>query len=359
MNADERRWGKRNSLWSYLRVSAFICGFIIFLTGCGVQHRPPTSEPTKLAHIPVILDTDIGNDNDDNFALVCLLRNPRFDVKLIATTDGQQDFRGRIIANLLTAAGRTDIPIGLGAGSKTGAGKEQTWIADFPLSNYKGAVRTDGVAALIETVHRSPTPITIIGIGPLQTLAAALDKDPSIAANVNFVGMQGSVFKGYGGSPRPDPEFNVKCDVKAAQKVFAAPWHSAAITPLDSCGLKEISLDGDRYKKLQTSPDPLAQALLASYAAWSGANSAQLHATTTQYDTVAIYLADAKNRPLLQTQVLKIAVTDDGMTVVSPTGREMTVATSWNDVEGYRDHLLNVLLGPVPFDSSASYNPRP
>src|SRR6185437_2342331 len=142
--------------------------------------------------------------------------------------------------------------------------------------------------------------VTIIAIGPLQTLAAALDADRSITTNANLVGMQGSVFKGYGGSDKPGPEFNVKCDVRAAQTVLAAPWLSIAITPLDTCGLKEISLDGERYKTLQASADPLVQSLLASYAVWSGKDLAQLHATTTLYDTVAIYLADSEHRPLLQ-----------------------------------------------------------
>jgi hypothetical protein len=44
-------------------------------------------------------------------------------------------------------------------------------------------------------------------------------------------------------------------------------------------------------------------------------------------------------------QKLNLAVTDKGMTIVSPTGAPMSVATSWKDVEGYRDRLERSLLG--------------
>src|SRR4051794_2518303 len=172
MNADRRKCGKKQILFLYLRRSAFICGFIFLLCGCAA-----TQSSKSIHRIPVILDTDAGNDNDDNVALVCLLRNPKFDVKLITTTDGQQGFRAGIIAKLLTTAGRSDIPIGLGAGGKGGAGKEAAWTKDFPLSRYAGKIYPDGVRTMIDVIQRSPEPVTLIAIGPLQTIAAALERN--------------------------------------------------------------------------------------------------------------------------------------------------------------------------------------
>src|SRR4051812_42204382 len=77
--------------------------------------------------LPVILDTDTGTDIDDTFAIALLIRNPAFDVKLITTTDGQQDYRAKLIAKELMIAGRTDIPIGIGAGPTAGEGKIAPW----------------------------------------------------------------------------------------------------------------------------------------------------------------------------------------------------------------------------------------
>src|SRR5438874_1874241 len=106
--------------------------FLLTLTGCVATMHP--------AKIPVILDTDIGDDIDDTWAVAILLNTPTLDVKLIMTTNGAPHYRARIIAKLLTIANRTDIPIGLGAGTAAGSARLSPWIADFPLTNYHGPV---------------------------------------------------------------------------------------------------------------------------------------------------------------------------------------------------------------------------
>ena len=300
---------------------------------------------------PVILDTDIGDDIDDTWALVMLLKSPQFDVKLVTTTHGQAEYRARLAAKLLTVAGRTDVPVGLGAGEPAGVGKIAPWIDDFPLSSYRGTIHRDGVQALIDAVHRSPEPITIIAIGPLDTLSAALEKDPSIAPKARFVGMQGSVYKGYSGSSVAQPEFNVKSSVAAAQRVFSAPWRSIAITPLDTCGVPDMKLSGERFQSLKNCDDARVAAILESYRIWS--KSADLNAmneSTILYDTVAVYLADPSGAPLLQCDELKIAVTGDGITAITGAGRPMRVATRWKDLEAYRNYVLHVLVAPQDGD---------
>ncbi|MGA2258608.1 MAG: nucleoside hydrolase, partial [Thermoguttaceae bacterium] len=57
------------------------------------------------AKTPVVLDTDIGDDIDDTWALALLLRSPELDVQLITTTCGKAEYRAKIIARLLTVAG--------------------------------------------------------------------------------------------------------------------------------------------------------------------------------------------------------------------------------------------------------------
>jgi hypothetical protein len=52
------------------------------------QTSPATDPAGKIAPIPVILDTDTGNDVDDTWALALLLKNPSFELKLINTNDG-------------------------------------------------------------------------------------------------------------------------------------------------------------------------------------------------------------------------------------------------------------------------------
>lgn len=301
--------------------------------------------------VPVILDTDIGDDFDDTWALVLLLKSPQFDLKLVTTTAGKAEYRAKLVAKLLTEAGRTDVGVGLGAGGHNGTGDQASWAGDYKLSDYAGHIYEDGVQALVDTVNEEAArggPVTIIGIGPLQTLREALTRSPGLARKANFVGMLGSVRKGYDGSPRPVVEYNMTF-VPGDKKVFGAPWLSFAITPLDTCGL--VSLQGSRYQSLRHSKDKMVQALLENYHVWLTHGSAKGHSdltgSSTLFDTVAVYLADPGPKPLLGLETLNISVDDKGMMAIDPAGIKATVATSWKDLDGYSDFLMRTLEKPV------------
>jgi inosine-uridine nucleoside N-ribohydrolase len=298
--------------------------------------------------VPVILDTDIGDDIDDSWALTMLLKSPQFDVKLITTTCGKAEYRAKLIAKMLTAAERTDIPIGLGAGGRDGTGVIDEWVKDDRLSDYQGKIREDGAKAIVEIVNalaEKKLPVTIIAIGPLHTLEAALKLDAGIAPKTDFVGMHGSVRRGYDNNPEPCVEYNMGY-VPGAQKVFTAPWHSIAITPLDTCGL--VKLTRLTFASLKTNKDPLVQALLENYRLWAQKKSLDdLTESSVLFDTVAIYLADPGPKPLLELEPLHIKVTDKGMMEIDPKGALMNVATNWKDLAEYHGHLAKVLNAPV------------
>jgi inosine-uridine nucleoside N-ribohydrolase len=295
------------------------------------------------AKIPVVLETDIGDDIDDTWALAMLLRSPTLDVKLVNTTFGKAEYRAKIIAKLLTVAGRTDVAVGLGEGGRDGAGGQQTWVKDYKLTDYPGKIHQDGAGALIDLIEHSLAPITLISIGPLNTTAAALKRRPEIAPKVAFVGMFGSVRKGYDGS-KPSAEWNVKSNVAAARAVLSAPWRQISITPLDTCGL--VNLSGARFRTLKQSQDPLVKALLDNYRIWANKERLdQIQASSTLFDTAAIYLAYSDARPLIELETLPITITDDGLTRIDAAGRPMSVAITWKDLDGFHDLLLKTLLG--------------
>ncbi|MGA2499224.1 MAG: nucleoside hydrolase [Tepidisphaeraceae bacterium] len=296
------------------------------------------------AKIPVVLDTDIGDDIDDTWALAMLLRHSHFDLKMVTTTHGSAEYRAKLVCKLLTVAGRTDVAVGLGAGGRNGGDKQLAWVKDYKLTDYAGKVHEDGVQALIDLVMKSDQPVTIIGIGPTETLAEALKREPGIAPRAIFVGMQGSVRVGYGGKATPDAEWNVKCNVKASKAVFSANWKEMRITPLDTCGL--IHLQGQNFARLATSQDKLAQAVLENYRIWAGKpRVSDLNSSSTLFDTVAVYLADPGKDPLFEIEELPISVDDKGFTVIDPNGRKMKVASKWKSLDGYHDLLTKVIEG--------------
>ena len=300
----------------------------------------------KAARIPVILDTDIGDDIDDTWALALLLKSPELDLKLVVTDQGKAAYRARIVAKFLERAGRTDVAVGLGTpvGNLADQGGGQTpWVQGYDLMAYPGKVHEDGVQAMIDTIMNAPQPVTVIAIGPVPTLAAALERQPQIAKRAKFVGMHGSVRRGYDGAKDPAPEYNVKCNPKACQKVFTAPW-DMTITPLDTCSL--VRLKGDKYAAVRDSKDPVAVALIENYRVWAksgGKPAAADTGSSVLFDTVATYLSFAD--ALLKVESLGIRVTDNGMTVIDPAAKVMRVATEWKDMAAFEDLLVKRLTG--------------
>jgi inosine-uridine nucleoside N-ribohydrolase len=120
-----------------------------------------------------------------------------------------------------------------GCARHSGEGGQADWVKGYDLAKYSGTVKRDGVQALIDLLMGSKEPITLICIGPLPTIAAALEREPRIAGHARFVGMDGSVRKGYGGKKDPDPEWNIKAGIPAAQRAFTAA-RPMTMTPLDT-----------------------------------------------------------------------------------------------------------------------------
>ena len=302
--------------------------------------RPATPQP-------VILDTDIGDDIDDTWALLLLLRMPQLDLRLAVTEFGNSTYRARLLAKLLTLTGRDDVPVALGLGNGDEPGLQSGWIGEYALAQYRGEVLDDGIDAIIRTILGSAQPVTVLAIGPATNIAEALRREPAIAQNARFVGMQGSVRVGYAADPEPAIEWNVRLDPLALRAVFAAPWQ-CTITPLDTCGL--VRVDGERYQRLYQSEDPWLQALMDNYRVWLPGAPFIVPGTTvetistTLFDTVAVYLASDES--LVNIETLPIWVTDDAYTVIDPErGRPVRCATSWRDLDAFEEFLVDTLLG--------------
>jgi inosine-uridine nucleoside N-ribohydrolase len=302
----------------------------------------PSDEHKK---IPVILDTDIGSDIDDTWALVMMLKSPELDVKLITTATGDTTYRAKIVARLLEIAGRTDVPVGVGPPVVDAPSSQAPWVKGYDLSGYPGTVHEDGVGAIVDTIIASPELVTLLCIGPVPNIQAALEREPGIAERARFIGMQGSVRRGYGGSMDVAAEYNVVRDPQACRVAFTAPW-DVTITPLDTCGV--VKLEGEKYCTVRDCGDPLVQALIENYriwvedSEWAKGLDPETHSSIL-FDTVAIYLAFSEE--LLVMEDLGIRVTDDGYTVIDDSAKVIHCATDWKDLLAFEDFLVQRLIG--------------
>lgn len=302
------------------------------------------AQPAPARPIPVIIATDIGDDIDDTWALGLALKSPELDVKLVVGEYGKAEYRAKLIAKFLQTVGRSDIPVGVGMdGEPRGGGNQDAWVADYKLESYPGKIHRDGVQAIIDAIHKAGLGVIVIEIAPMPNLAAAVKRDPEIAKIARFVGMQGSLRVGYGGSKKVSPEWNVKADPKSCQTAFAAPWDKT-ITPLDTCGV--VSLDGERYRRVHDSNDVIAKTVIENYRIWSTAGKfgdAAEHHSSTLFDTVAVYLA--MKQDFCRMERLGVRVTDDGYTLIDPQANMVNAAMSWKNLDGYRDFLAARLAG--------------
>src|SRR6266851_5562730 len=93
---------------------------------CSAQSSPATALPEK-----VVLDTDIGDDVDDAFALALAIRSPEVEMVGITTAWGDTALRARLVQRFLKENGAAEIPIAVGIATKSTANFSQSrWAQD-------------------------------------------------------------------------------------------------------------------------------------------------------------------------------------------------------------------------------------
>ncbi|MDE2888446.1 MAG: nucleoside hydrolase [Gemmatimonadota bacterium] len=174
----------------------------------------------------IILDTDIGDDIDDALALTFALLCGEIEVVGVTTVFRDTARRAELACCVLDALGRGDVPVyaGLGKPLFDNASKGQAAIEKHrprqmaAIRRYPGPSRpAEGRAVdfIVETVMGSNGDITLVPIGPLTNIAAALTVEPRLTQKTTICLMGGCV-----GQMRA--EWNILCDPEAAHVVFGA-----------------------------------------------------------------------------------------------------------------------------------------
>ena len=106
-------------------------------------------------------------------------------------------------------------------------------LAVLPTPAPTGAKR--GLSApvfLSQKFAQSPGEITLVAVGPLSNLAAAIAIDPAFVGNVGqLIIMGGAINKS---NITPSAEFNIWGDPEAAAQVFGAGFSKITLVPLDA-----------------------------------------------------------------------------------------------------------------------------
>ena len=271
----------------------------------GISTHAQSSAPK--APEKVVIDTDIGDDIDDAFAVALALRSPELQILGISTTFGDTTLRARLLDRMLGEVGRQDIPVAIGSPTQTVSAFTQGPFAARGL--FARASHPNAVDFILDQIRRYPNEITLLGLGPLVNVGALIDKDPATFRKLRrVVLMGGSIERSYGDlgytkSRGPEPEWNIKNDIPSARKLFASGV-PIFMMPLDSTQLK---LDEVKRELVFRAGTPLTDALTILYHQWG-------QMTPTMFDPLTV--AYSINPELCPTKPMRIRIDDQGFTRV-------------------------------------------
>lgn len=327
---------------SRMNSRGFFTGFaaltLAFAAGSGALVQPASiAEEKPSTSQLVILDTDIGDDIDDAFALALLLQSPEVKLLGITTAFGDTELRARLVDRYLQAVGRSDIPVAAGAQTAhSNVFTQEAYASQAPQREHPGSIKF-----LLEQIRAHPGEITLIAIGPLTNLRLAIERDPATFRQLKRVVMMGgSVYRGYGGDTAvdtrqpPSAEWNIRCD-PAGAKALLASGVPVFMMPLDST---QVRLTPPELGSVLSHGSPLTDQLTLLYHQWTGPGAWRM---PTLFDPVAA--AYAIRPELCPMQPMRLDIDEKGFT--RPVAGVPNVQVCLNsDVKGFLEFLLQRVL---------------
>ncbi len=205
----------------------------------------------------IIIDCDPGID--DTAAILLALASPELEVVAVTTTYGNASVE-TCTANarrVLSAAGRSDIPVFMGAGKPLLRPASEGWASHIHGGDGLGSVAgqqgvdsrfrgNDGAdagkhaaLAITETVMATPGELTILALGRMTNVALALSLEPSIAGAVQEIVVMGGAVT-VPGNVSGVATANLHEDPEAAAIVYRSSAPIAQVG-LDVCNRVTVS----------------------------------------------------------------------------------------------------------------------
>ncbi len=288
----------------------------------------------------VILDTDIGDDIDDAFALALALRSPELKLLGVTTAYGDTELRARLVDRYLHALGLVAIPVAAGVPTAhQNVFTQAAYAWRWPQNRYPS-----GVEFLLSQIRAYPGQITLIAIGPLNNIEAAIEQDPETFRKLKRVVMMGgSIYRGYDGRNGerrpPDAEWNISRD-PAGLRALLASGVPVFMMPLDST---QIHLETKEREEIFAHGSPLTDQLTLLYHQWKAGTEGHPDAPTL-FDPVAVTYAIRPD--LCPATPMRLEVDDKGYTRPVDGAPNAQVCLESNE-KGF----LGLLLGRLTGDS--------
>jgi pyrimidine-specific ribonucleoside hydrolase len=273
----------------------------------------------------VILDTDIGGDADDTFALLLALNSPEIKLELVVTSDEHMGHRAKFAKMLLKSLGSdTKVVSGSDLGSK-----KLCLVCDI-VKDESNDLDFNYLEAIADVVKRNDRTYYVC-ISPQTNLSAFLDYAPELAGRLDIIIM--------GGTFNHEKEHNIAYDPRSALRIFNSNLRKLYV-------LKDItknkSLEVGRHhillKLIESYDSPAARLALDSMNTWF----TKVHPSSYMHDPLTLsYLID---EDLVKFTSESVVMDKNGRMRISDKGKfvELSKAADY-------DVFMSMLYARMPF----------
>ncbi len=256
--------------------------------------------------IKVILDTDIGDDIDDAWALGFVLQSDRLEPLGITVAHRNTPARAKIVCKMLYKTGHKDLPVAVGRKTADNYSYQFSWAEDFDKLK---PVKESAADFIVRMVRKYPGQVVLLAVGPLENIADALRKEPNLPKLVKrVVLMSGNIYSSVW-APSAIAEWNVAQSVKDAQLVYSAGL-PLTIVPLDATTY--VTLKESERNKVRKRKSPLTESLECLYRLWIQSPQSKM----TLHDQMAAAETAEPGKFFNKIEKLKLIVDDKGFTKI-------------------------------------------
>ena len=214
--------------------------------------------------IPMVIDTDIGDNIDDAFAVALAANSPEVELLGVTTTFYFAVERALLARRLLAAYGRTDVQVAVGDNPRYDRppGEARSFFTQASevqnqgmMSPAAGLPASQWLASLLAD-HPGTT---IVTVAPLTNIAELLLSYPRTTHNIGRIIMMG------GWASQSLPEWNIQHDPEAAAVVLES---GLPITMVGYEVTLNCALTDDYLEELSLSRDPGPRFLRTLFTRW-------------------------------------------------------------------------------------------
>ncbi len=285
----------------------------------------------------VIVDTDIGHDPDDVFAVTIAAREcPRL---VVVTSDETRGRRARMARLLLDYLDRPDVPVI--EGIEVAGGERRFRLGDELLAEARPVPKVSLVEDLIGRIGQAQGSVVWVGQGPMSALARVLTAAPHLAEKIDCWQM-GGWFENYRNPGKASHNFDTD---QLAAGIALRLCHRPRLVLSDHTNVPELEIGPDSllYQQMMASSSPAARLIVANCTAW-WAFQRQRNAPEVFRPHDPLTLSAALGKRFVQFAPESISIAGDGRIRRDPDGRDVRVSVSV-DYTGFRSWMPRAVRG--------------